>query len=323
MVKFVKIRFGIQIEPQLGYDYATIEKIALNAEKIGYDSIWSSDHFFLDTNSEEKNCMEAWTLLAALAAKTNTLRLGTLVTCNSYRYPAVLAKIAASVDMISNGRLEFGIGAGWKEIEYNAYGIPFPSVKERMDQLEESILIIKKLWTEPKVTFDGNHYRIKEAFSAPKPIQQLPPIFIGGTGKKRILNMVAKYADYCNFGWFLDPNTIPELLDALKLHCEKVNRDYDSVGKSFFASVIVTETQDELETVLTERAKLRNMTLEEYKKAIKDLNVFFGTPEVVQQGFENLIDLGFDYFQIMFPYPKDYEQSEKFIKLVRTKIGKN
>ncbi|MFX1539029.1 MAG: TIGR03560 family F420-dependent LLM class oxidoreductase [Promethearchaeota archaeon] len=314
------IRFGIQIEPQLGFDYSTVEKIALNAEKIGYHSIWSSDHFFLDTESEDKNCMEAWTLLAALAAKTRTLRLGTLVTCNSYRYPAVLAKIAATVDIISNGRLEFGIGAGWKEIEYRAYGIPFPSVKDRMDQLEESLQIIKKLWMEPKVSYVGNHYQIKDAFSAPKPIQQLPPIFIGGTGKKRILNMVAKYADYCNFGWFHDPKTIPELLDALKRHCDKVNRDYDSVGKSYFASVIVTETEDELETILTKRAKLRDMTLQEYKKSISNLNVFFGPPEVVQQGFEDLIALGFDYFQIMFPYPDDYQQSEKFTRLVLPNI---
>ena len=105
----MKLSFGIQIEPQLGFDYKTVEKIALNAEKVGYDSIWSSDHFFLDNKSEEKNCMEAWTLISALASKTTTLRLGTLVTCNNYRYPSVLAKIAATVDMISNGRLEFGM----------------------------------------------------------------------------------------------------------------------------------------------------------------------------------------------------------------------
>ncbi|MFX0207201.1 MAG: LLM class flavin-dependent oxidoreductase, partial [Candidatus Hodarchaeota archaeon] len=156
----MSIRFGIHIESQLGFNYETVEKIALNAEKVGYDSIWTSDHFFLDTQSEEKNCMEAWTLLSALAAKTKTLRLGVLVTCNSYRYPAILAKIAATVDHISNGRLEFGIGAGWKEIEYNAYGIPFPPVKDRMDQLEEALQIIKKLWTEPKAFFVGKHYQI-------------------------------------------------------------------------------------------------------------------------------------------------------------------
>ena len=314
-MRFLNIRFGIQIEPQLGFDYETVEKIALNAEKVGYDSMWFSDHFFLDNKSEERNCMEAWTLLAALASKTNTLRLGALVTCNSYRYPAVLAKMAATVDLISNGRLEFGIGAGWKEIEYNAYGIPFPSVKDRMDQLEESIQIIKKLWTEPKVTFEGTHYQIKDAFSAPKPIQQLPPIFIGGTGKKRILNMVARYADYCNFGWFTDPNEIPELLDSLKNHCDKINRNYDTVGKSFFASVLIAETEDEVEKLLTERAKLRNMSLEEYRKSIGD-GVFFGTPEVIEERFNERINQGFEYFQIMFPYPLIFEQSNKFAKLI-------
>lgn len=318
-MRTLNIRFGIQIEPQFGFDYATVEKIALNAEKMGYDSIWSSDHFFLDNKSEEKNCMEAWTLLAALASKTTTLRLGTLVTCNSYRYPAILAKIAATVDMISNGRLEFGIGAGWKEIEYNAYGIPFPSVKDRMDQLEESIQIIKMLWTEPEVTFIGDHYKIKEAFSAPKPIQKSPPIFIGGTGKKRTLRMVAKYADYCNFGWFYAPDKIPDLLAILKDHCEKVSRDYESIGKSFFASVIVAESEEELENILANQAKARNMGLEEYRKMLGD-GVFFGTPESIHQRFENLVAAGFDYFQVMFPYPMDFDQSTKFARMVVPKF---
>lgn len=315
----MNIRFGIQIEPQLGFSYKTVERIALNAEKIGYDSIWSSDHFFLDTQSEEKNCMEAWTLLSALAAKTKTLRLGTLVTCNSYRYPAILAKIAATVDHISNGRLEFGIGAGWKEIEYNAYGIPFSSVKDRMDQLEEALQIIKKLWTEPKASFEGKHYQIKDAFSAPKTVQQLPPIFIGGTGKTRILRMVAKYGDYCNFGWFNEPEKIIELLDTLKKHCETIGRDYETVGKSFFASVLIAETEEKLEILLNERAKLRNMSLEDYRNSLGK-GVFTGTPDKVIERFEELVNLSFDYFQIMFPYPLDYEQSTKFTQLVMPKF---
>jgi F420-dependent oxidoreductase-like protein len=315
----VRNRFGIQIEPQFGFTYDIVERIALNAEKVGYDSLWSSDHFFLDDKSEEKNCMEAWTLLAALAAKTNTLRLGALVTCNSYRYPAVLAKIAATVDMISNGRLEFGIGAGWKEIEYNAYDILFPPVKVRMDQLEESIQIIKKLWTEPKVTFNGEYYKIKDAFSAPKPVQKLPPIFIGGAGKQRTLSMVVKYADYCNFGWWLSTDQIKELLDALRDHSKRLSRDYDTIGKSFFASVLIGETEDELEKIMTEEAEQRNMSLEEYRKNLPE-NVFCGSPEYVQERFEKLISLGFDYFQIMFPYSRDLEQSTKFAKLVMPKI---
>ncbi|MFX1535163.1 MAG: TIGR03560 family F420-dependent LLM class oxidoreductase, partial [Promethearchaeota archaeon] len=309
------VRFGVHIEPQFGFDYESVKNLALHAEKMGFYSFWASDHFFLDDKSEEKNCLEAWTLITAIAAITKKLRMGILVTGNNYRYPAILAKIAATVDMISDGRLEFGIGSGWKEIEYNAYGIPFPSVKDRMDMLEESIQIIKKLWSEPKADFDGKHYKIKDAFSAPKPIQKLPPIFIGGTGKKRILNMVAKYADYCNFGWFTSPDQIPPLLTALKGHCEKVSRDYENVGKSYFASVFTAETEEELNDLLETQAKERNITLEEYKKRLIP-GIFVGTPEKVQQRFRELIDLGFDYFQVMFPYKKEIEVSETFAKQI-------
>ncbi|MFX0114416.1 MAG: LLM class F420-dependent oxidoreductase [Candidatus Hodarchaeota archaeon] len=308
--------FGIQIEPQFGFDYKTVETIALEAEKAGYDSIWASDHFFLHEKAEELNCMEAWTLLAALASKTTKLRLGALVTCNSYRYPSVLAKIASTVDMISNGRLEFGIGAGWKEMEYIAYGIPFPSVKERMDRLEEALQIIRKLWTEPKASFDGKYYQIKDAFSAPKPVQKLPPIFIGGTGEKRILRMVAEYGDYCNFGWFTPSDKIPSLLDVLKNHCDDVSRDYNSVGKSYFAYVIMAEKEDQLNELLATRARERNISLEEFKQRIGGTGAFVGTPDVVQQAFQELIDLGFDYFQVMFPYPDDLTASQEFARLV-------
>ena len=176
-------------------------------------------------------------------------------------------------------------------------------------------ILIKRLWTESEVSFEGRHYQIKNAFSAPKPIQQLPPIFIGGTGKKRILKMVAKYADYCNFGFFIDPNEIPELLKALEDHCNTVSRDYESVGKSFFASVMIAKTEEELNKLMNERAKLRNMSLDVYKKTLGK-GVFYGTPEYIQEKFEQLTQLGFDYFQIMFPYPLDYEQSKIFAEFV-------
>ena len=138
--------FGIQIEPQLGFDYKSVKQIAIEGEKLGYDSIWSSDHFFLHNKAENVNCMEVWTLLAALASATKKIRIGSLVACNSYRYPSVLAKIVATLDLISNGRVIFGIGAGWKESEYRAYGISFPAVRERIDRFEEAIKIIKLLY---------------------------------------------------------------------------------------------------------------------------------------------------------------------------------
>lgn len=314
-----KLRFGIQIGNYFGFDYNTIEKIALNAEKLGFDSIWISDHFFYDDSPETRVCLEAWTVLAALASKTHSVRLGTLVTCNSFRYPTVLAKMAATVDVISNGRLEFGIGAGWKEDEHIAYGIPFPSVVERLERLEESIQIIKKLWTDPRVTFKGKYYSVKDAYSTPKPVQKLPPIFVGGHGKRRTLRIVAEYGDYCNFSYSRSPKEIAELLDVLRMHCKTVSRDYDGIGKSYFAYVLIGETQHEFEQLMKRMAKADDVSVSEFKKQLPT-NAFSGTPDTIQTKFQELIDLGFDYFQIMFPYPEDYNQSEAFANLVLNKL---
>lgn len=320
----MSIDFGIQIEPQLGFDYESVEKIAMEAEKADYNSIWSSDHFFLDDKSEDRNCMEVWTLLAALAVRTEKIRLGSLVTCNSYRYPAVLAKIAATVDVISNGRLFFGFGAGWKEIEYKAYGIPFPPLKERIDRMEEAIQIIKLLWTQPKVTFKGKYYKIKDAFSAPKPVQRpTPPILIGGDGEKRTLKAVAKYADYCNL--WLSPK-LKHKLKVLRKHCEDVGRDYDEVGKSLFAwpGVFVTESEEELRTHLEERSKKRNMPLEKLNELFKKdaPGSWVGYPEEVIERFRFFIDLGFDYFQAMFPGAGEetLKASKAFARLVMRRL---
>ncbi|MFQ5820628.1 MAG: LLM class F420-dependent oxidoreductase [Candidatus Heimdallarchaeota archaeon] len=315
------VKFGIFIEAQLGFNYISVEKIALEGERAGYDSIWSSDHFFLNDTAEKLHCMEAWTLLAALASKTEKIRLGTLVTCTSYRYPAVLAKIAATVDMISNGRVFFGLGAGWKEIEYKAYGIPFPPLKERMDRLEEAIQIIRLLWTKSKASFEGKYYKIKNAISAPKPIQKpMPPIMIGGEGEKRTLRIVAKYADYCNL--FFVPN-LEHKLEVLKNHCKDVGRDYEEVGKSLFIgwpSVFVTESGDELTAYLTQRAKQNNISVEKLQKRFREHapGTSVGHPEEVLERFQYFIDLGFDYFQVMFPgiNEETLKVSQVFAKLV-------
>jgi len=315
------VKFGIQIEPQMGFEYKTVKKIALEAEKTGYDSIWSSDYFFLDDKSEDRNCMEAWTLISALAAVTKKIKLGTLVTCNSYRYPAVLAKMAATVDMISNGRLIFGFGAGWKEMEYNAYGIPFPSTLDRLYQMEEAIEIIKLLWTEPKVTYEGKYYQIKDAFSAPKPVQKpWPPIMIGGMGEKVLLKMVAKHADYCNF--FLRPK-LERSLEILKAHCKVVGRDYDDIGKSLFAvgiPIFVSKSEEEIENYLKGIAERYKRPLEAIKERIKQdaPGSWVGFPEEVIERFEYLNSLGFDSYQVMFAGfdEKIIKYSQDFAELV-------
>jgi F420-dependent oxidoreductase-like protein len=316
-------KVGILIEPVLGFEYDPVEKIALESEKVGYDSIWISDHFFLDTNSEDLNCMEAWTLLAALAAKTEKIRLGTLVTCNSYRYPAVLAKMAATVDVISNGRLFFGIGAGWKEDEYTAYSIPFPSVKERMDRLEEAVQIITLLWTESKATFQGEYYTIEHAVSAPKPVQDPVPILIGGGGEKRTLKMVAKYADYCNLALKSD---IQHKLDVLRKHCEKVGRDYNEVGKSVVCGpfVFVTDSEEELQAHIAKKAQESNMSAEDVVALSRQHapGSWIGYPEDVIERFQYLMGLGIDYFQVMVHGINEeaLKNSQQFAELVMKKL---
>ena len=301
----MKLKFGAHIEPQLGYTYEQVLTIAKEAQNLGYDSLWCSDHIFLDANSADRNCLEAWTLLAALAADTDTIGLGTLVTCNSYRHPALLAKIAASIDMISNGRLWFGYGTGWKEIEYNAYGYDFPKIQIRMDMMEEALEIIKLLWSESAPSFSGKYYSIENAFSAPKPIQKPPPpILIGGMGEKRTLRAVVRYGDYCNFS--LHEN-LERKLNVLKEHCKNEGRDFNDIGKSFMASgwpgVFVTDDEDKLEEQWMWRSKFLDIPLDQAKEraSIKGPGSWVGYPEDVLERFEYLSGFGFDLFQVMFP----------------------
>ena len=269
--------------------------------------------------------MEAWSLLSALAVATTKLKLGTLVTCNSYRYPSILAKIAATVDLISEGRVFFGFGAGWKEIEYNAYGIPFPSVKERLEQMEEAIEIIKLLWTKSKVTYEGKYYKIKDAFSAPKPVQQPhPPIMIGGMGEKILLRIVAKHADWCNF--FPRPN-IQHSLEILENHCEAVGRKYSDVKKSLFVvgvPIYVSESENEITKFMTKLAKKHNRTLEQIQNHFSGgfPGSWAGKPEELIERFQHFIDMGFEYFQVLFDGfdEKIIDYSTDFAELVMRKL---
>ena len=154
---------GVQIEPQFGFSYESVRDIAREAHRSGFTRLWVSDHLFLQKDSVTTDCLEAWTLLAALARDTEGIRIGPMVTAQSYRNPALLAKIAAGVDQMSDGRLEFGLGAGWKDIEYRAYGYEFPEPGVRVTQLVETLEICTRLWTQERATYRGKHYRIEEA----------------------------------------------------------------------------------------------------------------------------------------------------------------
>ena len=218
----------------------------------GFDSLWLMDHFVTGFGTEfgaDGPCLEGWTTLAALAQATSRVRLGILVTGNTYRHPAVLAKQATTVDHISGGRLEFGIGAGWHEYEHGAFGINLPPVKERLDRLEEAVQVIKALWTEDRPSFSGKHYSLDRPPYQPANVQQPhPPLLIGGGGEKRTLRIVAKYADATNVQG--SPEDVARKYGLLEGYCREAGRDPATIRRTIQVPLFLTDDPAFKERVL-------------------------------------------------------------------------
>ena len=218
------IQFGVQLAPEDATYEELVETWQL-IEELGYDHVWLNDHFVPLIGDRNKSNFESWTLLSALAGQAPRIRIGILVTGNTYRQPALLAKMATTLDHISGGRLNFGIGAGWEEFEHHAYGIPFYTAKERAERLDEALQVITKLWRDDHPTMDGKYYQLHEAPFAPKPLQQPhPPIVIGGQGKKWIMPVVARYADEWNVPVGISPDGIRERLSLVGDECARIGR---------------------------------------------------------------------------------------------------
>jgi F420-dependent oxidoreductase-like protein len=201
------------------------------ADAWGYDSLWNFDHFYPIFVDPEGPCFESWTTLSALAQGTKRARIGALVNGNTYRHPCVTAKMAASLDHISGGRLNLGIGAGWFEREHTDFGIDFKTVPARLQALDEACQIIRGMLTQPKTTVHGKHYHVTDALGLPKPVQQPhPPIMIGGTGEKVLLRLVAKHADMWNAS--ADAERMKELIGVIARHCDAVKRDPATIEKT-------------------------------------------------------------------------------------------
>jgi F420-dependent oxidoreductase-like protein len=307
-----KIQFGLTIpqgwrggdlpleqENNPAKQFAFSKEIAITADKLNFDSIYAYDHlipFFRDDT--EKNIFECFTLLSAIAALTNKIRIGQIVTCNSYRNPAFLAKMLSTLDVISNGRSELGIGAGWYEKEYVAYGYDFPSNVTRIRQLEESISVIKELWTRRKATFSGRYYRIKEAICNPKPIQKPHPmIMVGGSGERYLLKVVAKHADrYNNF--FGSPWDLKKKIGVLKEHCNTMKRDYKQIRHSVVLPCIITESEADVNKILS-TYKRSDKTIKEYLDYLVG-GITIGDPEKITKGLNEYIALGVTHFILHF-----------------------
>ena len=296
---------GVQIEPQFGFSYADILAVAREAERTGLRALWLSDHLFLNKDSVGTDCLEAWSALSALAVDTKRIRLGTMVTSQSYRNPALLAKIAAGVDQMSGGRLEFGVGAGWKEVEYKAYGYEFPPPGTRVDQLVETLEICTRMWAEERATFAGKHYRVENAVCSPKPVQRPLPIWIGGR-KPRILRIGAKWAQAFNWlpeGGFPTPEQVRGGMRDIDDACAAVKRDPRTLRRSVFLYALIGEDERRANEIVAEVAAKAKQTPEEWRKARPGAMV--GSPEQVALRLREHAAAGAEDANVMFPYGHD------------------
>jgi F420-dependent oxidoreductase-like protein len=288
-----RIRFSIQT-PLEGATFEALARHWQAAERLGYDSVWLDDHFYGVITPPSDDSLECWTLMAALARETSTIRFGTLVGCNNYRHPPLIAKMAASVDHISNGRLEFGLGAGWYEREYAAYGYDFPAIRTRLRQLEEALHICKLMWTEERATFAGQHYRVDKAWCNPKPLQKPhPPIMIGGGGEKVLLRIVAQYADRWNFGGSV--KEFQTKLPILAAHCRAVGRDFKVIEKSWFGNILIEASEQRLQERLAKRAARLGAAADQLEDSM-----ITGTPEKVIARIKQYTAIGVTHFIGMF-----------------------
>jgi F420-dependent oxidoreductase-like protein len=282
-----KVQFAFW-SPQAGATVRTLLDRAAMAERLGYHSLWLVDHFWT-LGLTDLDLLECIPMMSALAARTERVRIGTLVICNSFRNPALLAKSLSTIDQISNGRLEIGIGAGWMEQEYRAYGYEFPPVGTRLRQLEESLQILKSMFTENRTTFKGRYYTVTDAPNNPKPVQKPnPPILIGGAGEKVMLRLVAKYADRwnCPAGY----RDFRRTLGVLHEHCRAVNRDPATLTISEQVMVCIGANKAEVEQKWEMAKGRRPFSF----TAIK------GTPDEVIAQLRERVSWGITMFTMMF-----------------------
>jgi F420-dependent oxidoreductase-like protein len=295
--------------------YETMSRCAVEAERAGYDAVFLYDHFHTVPDPHIESVFECWTSMAALARDTRTIRLGQMVTCNSYRPPSLLAKMASCIDVLSHGRLILGIGAGWYDHEYRAYGYEYPDTPERLRMLREALQVIKAMWTQDEATFEGTFYKLGGAINEPKPVQKPhPPLWIGGGGEKVTLKLVAQYGDACNFN--ADIETVRHKLGVLRRHCETVGRDYESVLKTIEFYTILGDER-EIDRVVRDHAR-RTGRDEGY---IRSWHPLHGDAETIAEIIHEYAELGIQYFIVNLPNAFEGGVISRFAEEVFPRLG--
>ncbi|GAA3611670.1 LLM class F420-dependent oxidoreductase [Microlunatus ginsengisoli] len=309
------MRFGIFVPQGWRHDLVDIEParqwdvmrdLAQAADAGPWESIWVYDHFHTVPVPSEEATHEAWTLMSAFAASTSRVRLGQMCTCMSYRNPAYLAKVAATIDVVSGGRVEMGIGGGWYEHEWRAYGYGFPAAKERLGRLREGVEIMRQAWTTGSATLDGTYYQVDGARVWPRPLQEPAiPFWIAGGGEEVTLRIAARYAQYTNFGG--DPETFTRKSDLLRQHCSEVGTDFDAIVRSSNFNTIIGETEAEvLQRIDAVEARVApylgpEKTAQFIGEYRNDTALGVGTPEQIVEKLRAMQDLGLGYAIHYFP----------------------
>ena len=274
--------------------YEAMTRVAKVAEDSGaFDSIWVYDHFHTVPRPTRNSVFEAWTITAGLSRDTERIKIGQMVTCNGYRNPALLAKMASTVDVMSDGRLLFGLGGGWYENEWRAYGYGFPEVPVRMRMFKEACEIVHRMWNEDDVVFDGEFYQLDKPINEPKGVSNPHPQFwIGGGGEKVTLRLVARFGDACNVGG--DAERLRHKFDVLRGHCEDLGRDYEEITRSSSVNVYLLEEGEDPEEATKEARG--SQSYDEYSQQF-----MVGTPKEISERLRPLVDAGVNYFIVYLP----------------------
>ena len=307
------MKFAVRVQ-QGGYSYDDLRKVWVEADRLGYYSASLYDLLNVPT-------LECWTTLSALAAETRRIRLVPLVLADLYRHPAVLARMAATLDVISGGRLELGIGAGGDEADHRASGLPFPSVPVRVAMLEEAVEVITRLWSGRPVSFEGHYYRLENAICDPVPLQKpRPPVLIGGHGERYLLGAVARHADIANMRFDMSMEDHRRAREVLDGHCREAGRDPSGTEVSHNANVLIADSEAELVTMLAQAAAGRDVTVAEYRESLG--NAIVGTPDQCIAQLRGYVDAGITYFFLLFSHPIDIGRLRLFADRVMPEFAR-
>jgi F420-dependent oxidoreductase-like protein len=307
----VVVRIGFQVWPQ-NTTWPAMREVAQLADTIGVESIWTWDHFYALSGEEERPNFEAWQILPAWAAVTQRVRLGALVSGITYRHPAVIANMAATLDHISNGRATLGIGAAWNQTEHRAYGIDLGTPGVRSTRFAEATKIVRRLLDGDRITMTGKYYKLQDAVLNVRPIQKRLPIMIGGGGEQRTLRTTARYADmWHGFG---TADLIKRKIEILRQHCADVGRDPDEIVTYGGSWLVIRDDKDEAERVLANIAK--------HHPAMTRPNAFVGNTDEVTRHLKSFWDIGMRGWIAGFAHPFDLESMKRLAEDVRPRLEK-